>query len=185
MISINSNIEEITNQGIFLHESYCLWQNLAHPNLNAEYERILCDHEEFKKVFLESLFGSIVTSIYMLCDKRADALSLHCIIAEVESTYPDLREGVEEILSPIDPELELLAQIRHKVYAHRDRNISPQSVFSLVNMSPERIYCCISSILSALDLINWTAGIKSQLGVTTKALSKSDETENSLSTLLL
>lgn len=87
-------------------------------------------------------------------------------------------------MSPIESEIELLNQLRHKVYAHRDKDISPESVFSLVNMSPERIHCCISSILSALDIINVAVGLRPEFGATMEALNKTREVENSLSVLL-
>ena len=185
MSSVNSKIEEITGQGVFLYQAYGIWLELVHPNSNSKFEKVLEIHRELFTVLLESLFSSMVITMAALCErKRSDVLSIHSIVIELKNIYPDLRPKIEEIMSPIESEIELLNQLRHKVYAHRDKDISPESVFSLVNMSPERIHCCISSILSALDIINVAVGLRPEFGATMEALNKTREVENSLSVLL-
>lgn len=184
MSSVNSKIEEITGQGVFLYQAYGIWLELVHPNSNSKFEKVLKIHRELFTVLLESLFSSMVITMAALCErKRLDVLSIHSIVIELENIYPDLRPEIEEIMSPIESEIELLNQLRHKIYAHRDKHISPESVFSLVNMSPERIHCCISSILSALDIVNVADGLRPEFGATMEALNKTREVENSLSAL--
>ena len=124
MSNINSKIEEITSQGVFLYQAYGIWLELVHPNSNSKFENVLEIHEKLFTVLLESLFSSIVITMATLCDKkRPDVLSIHVIVIELKSIRPDLESKIEEIISPIESEIELLNQLRQKVYAHRDKYI--------------------------------------------------------------
>ena len=75
MSSVNSKIEEITVQGVFLYQAYGIWLELVHPNSNSKFEKVLEIHRELFTVLLESLFSSMVITMAALCERKRCAFN--------------------------------------------------------------------------------------------------------------
>ena len=55
MSSVNSKIEEITVQGVFLYQAYGIWLELVHPNSNSKFEQVLEIHRELFRAYSKSI----------------------------------------------------------------------------------------------------------------------------------
>jgi hypothetical protein len=55
MSSVNSKIEEITVQGVFLYQAYGIWLELVHPNSNSKFEKVLEIHRELFRAYSKSI----------------------------------------------------------------------------------------------------------------------------------
>lgn len=189
MKQIHSKIEEITEQGKFLYQTYTVWLEFVDPRVNYKHRKVLEEHPELFGVIAESLFSSVITTMSALCEKpnptpKKDVLSVHGIVKLLDGKCPGLEANIQTAIGAYEPELELLSQIRHKVYAHRDKNICPELVFKSVNISPERIHSCVAAIVEAIDLINVAAGVKSKGITTLEILNEVDRVETSLAKVL-
>lgn len=177
--------EEIIEQGKFLYQTYSLWLQIVDPRENKKYAEHIESNNVFFGVISNSLFSSVVSTIANLSDKnRDDVLSIFAVLNEVEQLHPELKGSIISKLEPYEPDIEALIQIRHKIYAHRDRNICPELVFRAADITPEQIHSCVSILIDVIDEICSVLGIRAKHEALMEILDTSLEIEDSFARTL-
>jgi hypothetical protein len=146
-----SSVSELADDVVSLSENFAAWHLLAHPEERAKYAKAISRYSAFFSPTTVAHFQCVAVSIYQLTDPRADTLSVRQVLDETRTLCPAVVAEIEERLSPSFQIFDRISSIRHKVYAHRDKNAAPEMVFRVANLTPELIGSCVSLLVDAVD----------------------------------
>lgn len=151
--SLATWVSELADEVVSLSESYAAWHLLAHPEERKPYAAVIDRYSSFLVPTMNAHFQFVAVSMYQLTDKRTDVLSIPLVLNEARALWPGVVRGVEMSLEPSQQIFERIASIRHKVCAHREKNVGAEMIFREANLSPVLIGSCVSLLEEAVDAL--------------------------------
>ena len=137
---------------------FALWQELRLPENVEKYSAAILDHREFFDTTADSHLMSTVVLMHVLTDTRDDSLSVPNLLDSIRNYRPGVVTEIEERMNPHGQIFEHVRTIRSKVYAHRDRNIGPDMVFSAAPITPNSLGACVDTLASSVSDLSFALG---------------------------
>jgi len=148
-----ATVREIGAEVYALRLNYALWWAAASPEIRARSPTAFKRYGAFFDAAANSFFRSVVIAVYQLMDERNDVSSLPRFLSSIRTTHPNIVSAFEEQVRPIRPIYERMAAVRHKVLAHRDRALAPDTVYELAQLTPPSINACIAPLHDIADCL--------------------------------
>ena len=159
-------IEEALDQVTQLSRHYALWWYLRKKSNVALYRNVLMRYPEVFVTIADSLLESYCVGIYRLFDKRGDVISLIRLLEGLKKQNPAVARQLQKKIDTALDSLEKVRLLRHKIFGHRDRLLSPQDVFARVKLKPEEMQSLVDlakEIVCALAMTEAKADSKKML----------------------
>jgi hypothetical protein len=124
MTQIEKEIEEIVEQTIRLAQSHAIWWEIMNPQSATQFDSARREHLDFFEPVAHSFLQGLFIISYQLCDHRGDSKHIRSLIAEVSKRDAALGQQLNDEIDKFAIAGKF-ALIRHKVFAHRDKNRTP------------------------------------------------------------
>lgn len=96
----------------------------------------------FFRVSIGAHFAAMVIELYKLLDPRSDSVSLRSLLDEADRDCkldPKTLASLKQKVAGLDPMWQKVRLLRHKLFAHRDRQLSYDSVLAQAAVTPDEI----------------------------------------------
>ncbi len=156
MRSLNP-IAQAIERVIELTYCYEIWRALTNIENKDRFGSVCETYDDFFFTIIRSLETSVVVIAYQLLgDRRNDVVSIRSLRESLPDGYCELSERIK---SNIDARKDLISRVtslRHNVYAHRNRDLTPQEVYEKAKITPneyqsivELAQKCVASLAEA------------------------------------
>ena len=125
-------IQDLVGQVTELTWSYAIWWELVDNKNRSKFEPAFKQYPNFFAATAFLMQQSICVIIRRLFDSRNDVLSIPKLVNELNATHPQVAIELKEKIDKHSGLVEKCTLLRHKVYAHRDGKLSPESTFKQV-----------------------------------------------------
>jgi hypothetical protein len=121
---------------IVARASFDIWWLYASNETRPRYLDVMNDYPDFFRYDEEGHFRNAVVTLWTLFDGRRDTVTLRSLITEagargLEVATPRAR------LKRLEPRLEKIETLRHKLFAHRDHSLEYESVYAIADITPD------------------------------------------------
>ena len=130
-------IQDLVGQVTELTWSYAIWWELVDNKNRSKFEPAFKQYPNFFAATAFLMQQSICVIIRRLFDSRNDVLSIPKLVNELNATHPQVAIELKEKIDKHSGLVEKCTLLRHKVYAHRDGKLSPESTFKQVEIKPK------------------------------------------------
>jgi len=131
---------------------YTIWWIYKHER--PTYVNVMDEFLGFFSASLGAHFVAMVMELYKLLEFRSDSVSLKALLEEAERNSELDRPTIDALkreVAGLDPMRAKLALLRHKLFAHRDRQLSYDSVLASAAVAPDDFRDLIDR---AFDILN-------------------------------
>lgn len=147
-------VREVIDEVIEYSRVYASWRELMHPaQYNARFY-----HEEFLLTVSISLLSSFCVRTFQLFDKDSRTKSLRTLITDIRQSHPRIAQKLESAISAQQPLLNKMIRLRHNVYAHRNKRLSPHDVFAAVKLTPKEMKLMVQLAQQVISEISDASG---------------------------
>jgi len=142
MNSFEESLDELHSHLELVGSMWGVWSELnAASNEKAKMDA-LNSFGSFFATTMEACLLAVCVGLYRLHDKRRDVLSISRIGADAfanELAQTSLPPDVSELVGRAEPLVDKVAVLRHKVFAHRDHQLSSDGAFLTAQLRPSDI----------------------------------------------
>jgi hypothetical protein len=110
-------------------ECYAIWWEIVRTENKTKYPEIRERHGRFFEPVQHLLASEFFVICYQLFDHRADSKHIQGLINGVAQSNPALGSAMQAKMAATNAMLAKVKTIRSKVFAHREKAISPSNVF--------------------------------------------------------
>ncbi len=154
MNAFDEHLEELLQTVLEARANFDIWWIYANNETCSQYGDVFDTYSEFFRISRQAHFVTSVIALYRLYDKRSDVLSIPALLEEGKNdqrfSLSVLDEANRRFRKAL-PIWENLSHLRHKLFAHRDKNVDHYSIFGAVSLTPEDIRSLTDD---SLDLLN-------------------------------
>lgn len=132
-------IEEMSDQVAALTRTYVIWWLLKEKKNMERYSPTMQLYPEFFGTVIESLIQGFCVITYQLFDHNHGNKSLIALLKDTENVDAARAKVLTAKIDGHRPLLHKVFSIRGSVYAHRNKNESPEGIFKKVKLSPNQM----------------------------------------------
>ena len=154
MDTLDEQLDELVQSMMTARANYDIWWIYKNDTDRQKYINALNEFPEFFRVGIHAHFVAMIMALYKLYDKRADVISIPTLLTEAAKHSWIPSQLISSITLKID-EIEVifkkLKTLRHKLFAHRDKNIDYKQLFADVAITYDEIRLFIDHTLCILN----------------------------------
>lgn len=118
-----------------LTRHYAIWHELVNAQERKQREAAVSEFSDFFASTALSHFMSFCTLTYQLYDTRKDVKSIVKILRELKRKDESLAASLEQEVESHSELIAKIRDIRSNVFAHRAKMLTPEEVYSRVNLT--------------------------------------------------
>jgi DNA-directed RNA polymerase subunit F len=152
MNTFEERLDELAQTANRADLHYTIWWIYRHEG--PTYKKVMNEFLGFFRASLGAHFVAMVLELYKLLDSRTDSVSLKSLLEEAgkfSELDAETIDTLKEKVATLGPMREKVALLRHKLFAHRDRELSYDSVLASAAVKPDDFRDLIDR---AFDILN-------------------------------
>lgn len=152
MNTFEERLDELAQTANRADLHYTIWWIYKHERL--AYAEVMNEFLGFFRASLGAHFVAMLVELYKLLESRSDTVSLKSLLEEAERSSEldsETLDGLRKKVAGLEPMRRKVALLRHKLFAHRDSQLSYDSVLASANVTPDEF---IDLIDRAFDILN-------------------------------
>ncbi len=128
-LDTKQQIEEITEAVVRLTQFHAIWLEIVTPKTAVKYDGVRREYFDFFEPVCHSFFQGFYVGAYQLLDHRSDSKHIHSLIEAVSMNDATMAGKLKAQLENYSGSAKVKT-VRHKIFAHRDRFLSPNQVLA-------------------------------------------------------
>ncbi len=157
MLLTSTVIEELSEVCMRLAVHAAVWREIRELEREGEHREAILAFELLFDSTADAHFQAVVMHISMLGESRSDVISLRNAIDGLDESNSDLASSLRRSIAEREGTFANIERIRSKVYAHRDRDLGPEMVFSAAPISLNSVGACVDVLIRAMSEISAAA----------------------------
>lgn len=133
---VSDLIQDIVGQVIELTWCYSIWWVVADKSNRPKYQTVLMAYPNYFKATFELYQATFFVVAHRLFDHEKSSVSLRSLVQSMATSNPTLTAVLEKKLDGSADRLSKVLRVRHNVYGHRSKSISPQTEFARLGIKP-------------------------------------------------
>ncbi|HEY3857122.1 MAG TPA: hypothetical protein VGO67_22280 [Verrucomicrobiae bacterium] len=126
-LDVEQQIHELIDSTIRLSQHHVIWWEIMTPNTAAHFDGVRDEYLDFFEPVCYAFVQGFFVISYQLFDKREDSKHIRLLVNEVLEKDAALGVKLQSKLEKY-PGIKKIKTIRHKIFAHRDRVLSPGQI---------------------------------------------------------
>jgi len=126
-LDVKQQIHELVESTIRLTQHHVIWWEIMTPNTAAHFDSVRAGYVDFFEPVCYAFVQGFFVISYQLFDSRDDSKHIRLLVNEVLENDAVLGNTPKSKLERY-PGIQKIKTIRHKVFAHRDRILSPEQI---------------------------------------------------------
>jgi hypothetical protein len=128
-LDTKQQIEEVTESVVRLTQYHTIWWEIMRPDTAREFDDVRREYLDFLETVCHAFFQGFYIGAYQLLDQRSDSKHIHSLIEALSMNDQVLASKLKSQISAYSGASKVKL-IRHKIFAHRDRFLSPNQVLA-------------------------------------------------------
>jgi hypothetical protein len=156
--SFDKHLEELLQTVKAARANFDIWWVYKNDQDRNKYVETLNNYLMFFRVSIHAHWVAMLMALYKLYDLRKDSIGIQDLISEAKQTpnFPqDIYESIAVNLRLALPLWEKVRVLRHKLFAHRDKNLNYDEIFKSANITADTLRSLTEHSLDILNLISY------------------------------
>lgn len=132
-------VQDSIGQVVELTWSYSLWWALVNKNDRTHNRSVIEAYPNYFRASVFALQQSFFISANRLFDEQPKSASLTKLVKDLSATNQVLYTALQRRLQAEEPTLQKILLLRHNVYGHRSKKISPGDAFKKAGIQPKEM----------------------------------------------
>lgn len=153
-MAFDDQLEIASEQATIAQVNWDLYWLVWEKTSRARYLQALEEYREFFRFDQDAHFTAFVVGVMRLFDTRSDTISLAGLTQQLNPRNPK----IEAELVAIEPIVEKVRHIRHKVKAHTDISASPEDIFKQAGVTFGELGTLATKAMEIVNMIREAHG---------------------------
>ena len=135
--ALDTSLLDIVGQVIELTWGYSVWWVIADKSNRPKLQQVLESYPNYFQATFTLFQTAFFVSAHRLFDYEKSSISLRSLVQSLETSNPARAAALKKRLRDNDDVLRKVLRLRHNVYGHRSKSVSPATEFARLGIKPK------------------------------------------------